>query len=520
MNRRKTLVDFLPPELQAAVLQVNEDAPRGASLSDDDRARHLFVVGSIGSGKSKLLESMVFADIARRLDGVSKRGFIFFDVHGDSADNIIDWLSVFALKYPELYDNTLIIDPTITDYRLGWNPLELIPGQSAFDRAQALTDGIVHIYDDDATVVVRMQSVLLHSFWALALAGKTLLDFTQFVMKPPFRNNLLTQINQPILTDFFSQQFPGGTKNEGGFNQQTVDWVGSSNNRLGRLIENPRFAPILGQQKSSFHFRELMDEGRFVIVRCPKGQVGDQATYLLCALLMSAIQEASMSRENLRPGQRIPCTLYLDEFLNFSNKSQINLLAEHRKYRLEMCLASQRVAGLERHEDVLKAALSIAQTLVAFRTSYADADVLAREMFVPDVMSVKDERPRILQYGNLPIVIRDKVYFSLEELREMERRRITTLPDRHFWMYTRRTSETRLVRSLPVTSASDRATVEQLAFARSRLHQAIAQRYTHPQVSVELPPAKPYSIREEHPKPALLDAPQTRSTEDEFGGKS
>ncbi len=515
--RRLTQADFLPEKWRKLVLGEEVSAPRGAllTLSDEDKSRHALIVGSIGSGKSKLLEELALTDIAFRVSGEKSHGLVFIDTHGDSATNIIHTLALLAKTYPEVYDNVVIIDPTISAYHVGFNPLKPFAGESAYSRASALTDAMLNLYNDDASIVVRLQQVLLHSFWALCLDGKTKTDFDRLVFDPGFREGVLSRVKVPALSNYFRFQFPGTREGKQSFDRQLVDWVGSSLNRLGRLIENPMFTPILSPKASTINFRTLMDEGKIVIVRVPKGAVKEQETYLFCALIVVAIQEASLTRQNIPKRSRTPMTVYADEFLNYANVSLIRFLGENRKFNTRLVLATQRISGVGYQEELLKAALDICQTLIAARVSVRDADLLVRDFFSPDLKTVKDTRTRIQHFGRLPIVSHDHTYYSLDELWEMARRQLTGLPDRHMWVKRKQREGVELVTTRFVPDAADRVTDQQLQAVLSRLHEEVARRYAWDfDVPVEPDDPKPYSEPSGNRKG--LPAPK-RSINDEFG---
>ncbi len=152
--------------------------------------------------------------------------------------------------------------------------------------------------------------------------------------------------------------------------------------KVGRFVENSMVRNIIGQSRSGFNFREIMDNKKILIVNLAKGLVGEINSNLLGMIIVSKLQMAAMERATLPEEQRYDFYLYIDEFQNFITDSIATILSEARKYRLDLIIAHQYLKQLEDNKGkttVRDAVLGNAGTMVSFRIGVEDAEILQKE---------------------------------------------------------------------------------------------------------------------------------------------
>ncbi|HET7630087.1 MAG TPA: type IV secretory system conjugative DNA transfer family protein, partial [Candidatus Saccharimonadales bacterium] len=147
-------------------------------------------------------------------------------------------------------------------------------------------------------------------------------------------------------------------------------------NKVGAFTANPLVRNIIGQPKSSFNIRQIMDERKILIVNLSRGLVGEDNASLLGALLVTKIQLAAMSRADIPAEQREPFYLYVDEFQNFATDSFATILSEARKYGLNLTVANQYIAQMPM--EVKDAVFGNVGSIVAFRMSADDARTMLK----------------------------------------------------------------------------------------------------------------------------------------------
>src|SRR3989338_5834495 len=266
-------------------------------IKQDDRRRHMYVVGSTGMGKSEFLKTMAIQDIE------AGRGVCFIDPHGDTADD---------LQYP-----------------MAFNVMEAVGG---FDYRHLVASGLLGVFKKIWGAEVwsgRMEYVLNNTILALLeYPGSTLLGINRMMSGKEYRKKVVANITDPIVKSFWTDEFAKYT------DKFAVEASAAIQNKVGQFTSNNVIRNILGQPKSKINLRKIMDEGKILIVNVSKGKIGEDASRLLGAFLITKIQLASMSRVNIPESERRDFFLYVDEFQNFATESFANILSEARKYHL------------------------------------------------------------------------------------------------------------------------------------------------------------------------------------------
>jgi len=155
--------------------------------------------------------------------------------------------------------------------------------------------------------------------------------------------------------------------------------------KVGRFVENEMLRNIIGQSKSAFDFREVMDNKKILLINLAKGKVGEVNSALLGLIIVSKLQMAAMGRASLPEDQRHDFYLYVDEFQNFVTDSIATILSEARKYRLDLIIAHQYIGQLlddKGGSQIKDAVFGNVGTLCSFKIGVEDAEIIAKE-FAP-----------------------------------------------------------------------------------------------------------------------------------------
>jgi hypothetical protein len=412
------------------------------ALPDEALKRHSLVMGLPGVGKSMLLIILTLVIAIRRVTGRTKGGLCVIDVTTDLFVQTRSRLSLLAARFSELYKLVILIDPTNPNWSVRYNPLELRPGEVPELKAKALTDLIIAVGRDDPSIVVRMKRVAYYTFLALSLSGGTLVDIPRFLADELFREEILASvIGYPDIESFWSS-FP---KKEREVRELTQSFL----NRIEPFVAIPSLKFFFGGP-STINFRELLDGGYIVLVNAPKSpnKLGEEGSYLLCAFLVSAFEQAAYTRDEIPDDQRTLFTLIADEFTQYVTEATIRIVILLRKCALGLVLATQTLKGNPRTEGIINLALQTCDNLISFRISHGDAQILAPELFNPPLDEAKDYRYRsAFDY--------ETVWRPLPEIWEQQIRKITQLPDRMCFWKRRGKAGAKLIETLMVANIRD-----------------------------------------------------------------
>ena len=338
----------------------NQRIPFG--IRQPDRLSHLYVIGKTGVGKSSLLAALILQDIE------AGRGVALVDPHGDLAERV-----VAGIRDPHLA-RLVYLDATDPSQPYGYNPLRRVRTDKIPLAASGLLETMRKLWP--SAWGMRMEHVLRNCLYALLERdGSTLPDVLRLLSDEKFRKPLVSRIHNPVVRDFWKREFepyPARLKAEA---------IAPIQNKLGALLADPMLYRLLVSPPVDLHFRQLMDEGRVLVVNLSKGEIGEDSALVLGSLIVSTIGLAAFSRGDMPEADRRPFFLYADEFQSFTTLSVASMLSELRKYGLGMTLAHQYLHQLE--PEILHAVLGNAGSLIAFRVGAEDAPVLARELAPP-----------------------------------------------------------------------------------------------------------------------------------------
>lgn len=189
-----------------------------------------------------------------------------------------------------------------------------------------------------------------------------------------YRKRVVANISDPSVKSFWVDEFEK-------YGERYMQEAGAAiQNKIGQFVSNPLVRNIIGQPKSTFDIRKVMDEKKILIVNLSKGRVGEANANLLGSMLITKVYLAAMSRADVNEAtlNGLPqFYLYVDEFQNFANESFADILSEARKYKLNLTIAHQYIEQMS--EEVRDAVFGNVGTMIVFRVGAFDAEVLEKE---------------------------------------------------------------------------------------------------------------------------------------------
>ena len=334
-------------------------------LPRSDRGRHLYIIGQTGVGKSGLLELLTISDI------FSPYGFAVIDPHGDYALNVLKRIPANRAQ------DVIYFNPADTDFPIAFNPMEVQDPKLRTHTASELIGVLKRMFESWGP---RLEYILRYSLLALLdYPDATMLDITRILTDKKFRQEVLKYVDDPVVRNFWEIEFASWN------DKFAAEAVAPVLNKVGAFTANPLVRNIIGQPKSSFNIRQIMDQRKILIVNLSRGLVGEDNAALLGALLVTKIQLGAMSRADIPASERAPFYLYVDEFQNFATDSFATILSEARKYGLNLTVANQYIAQMSM--EVKDAVFGNVGSIVAFRMGVDDARNMQRYF-----------EPRFLEY--------------------------------------------------------------------------------------------------------------------------
>ena len=341
---------------------------RAVTLGDDDRLRHAYIIGQTGTGKSVLLENLVLQDMA------AGKGFALVDPHGETAEKVLS-------RIPEdRLDDVIYFNPGNMEYPMGLNIFEHEDEDKQDSLIQEAIAMLYKLYDPNRQGM--MGSRYEHIFRNAAKlvmadpAGGTFIDIPKLFNDRQFVEQKLQHVTDRTVIDFWRKEMVDlARSSEYG---DLKNWFVS---KFGAFLSNSMMRNIIGQNKSSFDFRQIMDEGKMMIINLSLGRTGELNMNLLGLLFVAKFQMAAMSRADVAESERPDFTLYVDEFQNFATESFANIFSEARKYRLALIVANQHTTQLT--DEIRHSVLGNVSTAISFRINADDAENMIKQYYHP-----------------------------------------------------------------------------------------------------------------------------------------
>ncbi len=337
-------------------------------IKAEDRAKHVYVIGKTGMGKSTMLENMAVQDIK------NGEGMAFMDPHGSSAEKILEYIPEERLK------DVLYFAPFDMENPVSFNVMEDVGPDKRHLVVSGLMSTFKKIWVDAWSA--RMEYILSNTLLALLeYPGSTLLGVNRMLSDKDYRNAVVANVKDPSVKSFWVDEFAK-------YNERYMQEAGDAiKNKIGQFTANPLIRNIIGQPTSSFDMRQFMDERKILIVNLSKGLIGETNANLLGSMLITKIYLSAMSRADLQATtlKSMPnFYFYVDEFQSFANEAFANILSEARKYKLNLTIAHQYIEQME--EEVRNAVFGNVGTTIAFRVGPFDAEVL-ETIFTPEFLA-------------------------------------------------------------------------------------------------------------------------------------
>lgn len=349
----------LPPDLYTQNgIEIGSSEARGITkpvvVPNQVRDRHVYVVGKSGTGKSTLLYNCICQDI--EADG----GVAVIDPHGDLVDEVLNYIPERRIK------DTIYFNAADKQHPIGLN---ILNAQNEDEIGLLADDLLVTFKRLSESWGERMKNILLHTFHTLLrYDGATFLDIRPLLQRPEFREQILASIQNKTLADFWQHEYPSYPK----------DAAQPILNRMSKFSLSPTLSAILSQADSDLNFFDVIQNKKILLVRIPKGEIGEDTSHLLGSLIVSQLQLAVMRRASLPKEARDPYYLYVDEFQNFTTSAFEKILSEARKYNLCLTLAHQYISQVP--ENIKNAILANVGTILIFQSYPADAALLRPEL--------------------------------------------------------------------------------------------------------------------------------------------
>jgi hypothetical protein len=365
-----------PVNLPTEGLLLGTNVYRGVTkevyMKSADRLRHTYIIGKSGTGKSVLLANMAIQDV------IEGRGVCMIDPHGDLIQDVLEHTP------PERADDVVIFSPADIERPMSINLLEYdprYPEQKTFviNEMIGIFDKLYDLKSTGGPIFEQYMRNAMLLVMSDPASGSTLMEIPKVLSDPTFRNLKLSRCADPTVVDFWRKE-----AEKAGGDAALANVVPYITSKLTSFISNDMMRPIIGQQTSSFNLRDIMDEGKILLINLPKGIVGEMNAYLLGMIIVGKILMAALSRADANAKDRKDFYLYIDEFQNFTTDSVTQILSEARKYGLGLIIAHQYIGQLSKHNDttIKDAVFGNVGTMINFKIGSEDAEFLKKE-FAP-----------------------------------------------------------------------------------------------------------------------------------------
>jgi len=338
---------------------------RDVRMLDEDRRRHLYVIGQTGTGKTTLIENLAVQDIQ------AGKGVCFIDPHGDTVERMLGLVPRHRLQ------DVIYFNPGDVERPMGLNMLEYDPA-----------------FPEQKTFIVNELLGIFNKLYNMSIAGGPIFEqyfrnATMLVMDDPASGNTILEISRVLSDKAFRDYKISRTTNivvkkfwteiaeKAGGEASLKDMVPYITSKTDNFTSNEIMRPIVAQQKSAFNIREVMDSGKILLVNLSKGRLGDLNSSFIGLIVVGKLLMASLSRTDISEEKRKDFYLYIDEFQNVTTDSIATILSEARKYRLDLVIAHQFIGQLK--DEIKKAVFGNVGSMASFRIGSEDAEFLTKQ---------------------------------------------------------------------------------------------------------------------------------------------
>ena len=341
-------------------------------LTEEERERHMYIIGGTGSGKTTMLQYAIVQDLR------NGKGVAIIDPHGDMAEALLRQVS------PERVKDVVYFNPDDLAYPIGLNLLELdegLDGDELLREKDLITETVVSIFrkifSDDDSGGHRIEYMLRNAVQtALTQKNATLFTVYNLINDPTYRKKVVASLDDENLKSFWRNEFgkAGG--------MQQVKMAAGITAKIGRFLFSASAKRILEQEKSTIDFDDIINNQKILICNFSKGLLGEDTSELLGIMVIAKLQLASLRRARLQQSERTPYYLYVDEFQNFATMSFVQMLSESRKYKLFLTMAEQSTSQQD-DQQMVNIILANVGTIICFRTGNPADEQALLQMFSP-----------------------------------------------------------------------------------------------------------------------------------------
>ena len=359
-----------PPNLPETGVVLGLSRYRGEEreirIGEDDRRRHLYLIGQTGTGKSALMLAMIRQDI------LAGRGVCFIDPHGQTVEEVLGYVP------SERAGDVIYFNPGDTERPLGLNMLEYDP--SSPEQKTLVVNELFAIFQKLYGAVPEALGPMFEQYFRNATllvmddppSGSTLLEIERVFVDKAFRDLKLSRSKNVVVQTFWRD-----VAEKAGGESALANMVPYITSKFDTFLANDIMRPIIAQERSSLNFRAAMDEGKILLINLSKGRLGELNSALIGLIVVGKLLLSALSRTDLAETERRDFYCYIDEFQSVTTRSIATILSEARKYRLNLTIAHQFLGQLD--EEIKKAVFGNVGSLVAFRVGADDAEFLAKQ---------------------------------------------------------------------------------------------------------------------------------------------
>lgn len=356
-----------PPNLPEEGLYLGDCEFRGVAkevrITNDDRRRHFYIVGQTGTGKSQFMKFQAIQDIQ------NGNGIGFIDPHGSEVEDLLNYIPASRMN------DVIYFDAGDEERPMGLNILDTKSESQRHLIINSFIALLYKLYDPNRQGIMgpmlerAIRNVMLT---AMDEPGSTMVEVLRLLIDNKYAQSRIPFIKDPLVKKYWTDELANTSQQKKGEN------LGYFVSKFDRFVTEKMMRNIVGQPKSAFDFREVMDQKKILLVNLSKGKIGEENSNFLGLVLVPRILAAAMSRADVLGKQDFPdFYLYVDEFQNFSTPDIATILSEARKYKLCMIMANQFIAQLS--DDIKTAVFGNVGTVNAFRIGVDDAEYLENQ---------------------------------------------------------------------------------------------------------------------------------------------
>jgi len=338
-------------------------------MKSADRTRHMYLIGKSGSGKSQTMARYIIEDIK------AGHGVAVVEPHGDLVEQVLGNIPKNRI------DDVIVFNPSDLERPMGLNMLEA-PNEGMKDFAVQEMIGIFYKLFPPEMIGPMFEHQMRNFMLTLMSDSEnpgTIAEIPRMVTDQKFQNMWRAKLKDPVVRSFWEDEIDNTS------DYHKSEMMGYLVSKVGRFVENEMMRNIIGQSRSSFNFREIMDNKKILLVNLSKGKTGDVNAELLGLVIVSKLQMAALTRADIPEDQRHDFYLYIDEFQNFITDSIATILSEARKYRLNLIIAHQYVGQLVKNGDtkIKEAVFGNVGTMFVARIGPEDSEIF-QKIFAPE----------------------------------------------------------------------------------------------------------------------------------------